>query len=590
MRPHIAYLLGALVTLGCESADVGRSSSNPMPNVVIILADDQGWGDLSHSGNTNLSTPNIDALAHNGVSFDRFFVQPVCSPTRAELLTGRYHLRSGVYGTSSGEERLDLDELTLAAIFKESGYATGAFGKWHNGMQYPYHPNGRGFDEFYGFCSGHWGDYFSPMLEHNGELVKGNGYLVDDLTEQAIDFVEQNKERPFLLYLPLNTPHSPMQVPDRWWDNFKEKTLLMTLAEDLGEDLQFTKAALAMCENIDWNVGRLTKKLSELDLEANTIIIYLTDNGPNSFRWNGGMKGRKGSTDEGGVRSPFFVQWKGTLPEGKQVPQIAGAIDLLPTLLDLAGISPPMIKPLDGKSLVPLLLPDGSVWEDRMIFNYWNGNTSVRTQDFRLDKDGNLFDMVADPSQKNAVNSEYPEQAKRLLDALEGWEKEMALETDNAERPFLLAHPDVVYTQLPARDGIPHGSIQRSNRFPNDTYFTNWTSTADSITWEVEVLGEGNYQIEAYYTCATSDIGAKVQLQIGDAYLQFQLEQPHDPPIRGMENDRIERMESYVKDFKAMDLGSLYLTPKKTTVTLKALEIPGIQVMDLRLLLFRKNQ
>ena len=143
------------------------------PNIVVILTDDQGWGDLSLNGNKDLSTPNIDSLAHDGARFDRFFVCPVCSPTRAEFLTGRYHVRGGVYSTSTGGERLDLDELTIADTFKSAGYATGAFGKWHNGMQYPYHPNGRGFDEFYGFCSGHWGDYFSPPLEHNGQIVKG---------------------------------------------------------------------------------------------------------------------------------------------------------------------------------------------------------------------------------------------------------------------------------------------------------------------------------------------------------------------------------------------------------------------------------
>ena len=157
------------------------------PNVIVILTDDQGWGDLSLSGNKNLSTPNIDSLATDGASFDRFYVSPVCSPTRAEFLTGRFHQRSGVYSTSAGGERMDLDEVTIADSFKAAGYKTAAFGKWHNGMQYPYHPNGRGFDEFYGFCSGHWGNYFSPMLEHNGEIVNGEGFVVDEFTDKAMD-------------------------------------------------------------------------------------------------------------------------------------------------------------------------------------------------------------------------------------------------------------------------------------------------------------------------------------------------------------------------------------------------------------------
>ncbi len=181
------------------------------PNVLVILTDHQGWGDLSLNGNTNLNTPNIDQLAAEGASFDRFYVCPVCSPTRAEFLTGRYHPRGGVYSTSAGGERLDLDEVTIGDTFKAAGYRTAASGKWHNGMQYPYHPNGRGFDEFYGFCSGHWGNYWNPMLERNGEIVKGNGFIIDDLTDHAINFIKQDGDEPFFAYLPYNTPHSPMQ-------------------------------------------------------------------------------------------------------------------------------------------------------------------------------------------------------------------------------------------------------------------------------------------------------------------------------------------------------------------------------------------
>ncbi len=212
--PGFIYgLMMALVIISCKTSNQTGSEGDRHPNVIIILSDDQGWGDLSMNGNVNLSTPHIDQLSANGASFDRFYVCAVCSPTRAELLTGRYHPRGGVYSTSAGGERLDLDESTLADAFKNAGYATAAFGKWHNGMQYPYHPNARGFNEYYGFCSGHWGDYFSPPLEHNGQLVKGNGFVIDDFTERAMAFMEEHQNRPFLVYLPYNTPHSPMQVP-----------------------------------------------------------------------------------------------------------------------------------------------------------------------------------------------------------------------------------------------------------------------------------------------------------------------------------------------------------------------------------------
>ncbi|MCZ6632741.1 MAG: sulfatase-like hydrolase/transferase, partial [bacterium] len=295
------------------------------PKFLILLTDDQGWGDLSLHGNTNLDTPNIDSLARDGALFDRFFVCPVCAPTRAEFLTGRYHLRGGVRGVSTGEERLNPDEKTIGDTFKSAGYATGAFGKWHNGTQHPYHPNARGFDEFYGFCSGHWGHYFDPILEHNGEIVRGKGYIADDFTDHAMAFIEQNKDRPFFCYVPYNIPHSPFQVPDRFFEKFKDHPIDMRDRDPDSEDINRTRAALAMCENVDWNVGRLLAKLDDLNLSDNTVVIYFSDNGPNGPRWNGGMKGRKGSTDEGGVRVPFLIRWPGHIQPGTEIPQIAGA-------------------------------------------------------------------------------------------------------------------------------------------------------------------------------------------------------------------------------------------------------------------------
>nr|WP_209330858.1 arylsulfatase [Lunatimonas salinarum] len=556
------------------------------PNVVIILADDQGWGDLSHSGNSNLSTPHIDRLAGEGVSFDRFFVQPVCSPTRGEMLTGRYHLRGGIRGTSSGEERLDLDETTFVTLFQQGGYATGAFGKWHNGMQHPYHPNSRGFDTFYGFCSGHWGDYFSPPLEEDGIPVKGEGYLPDDLTNRAMDFIDAHRDEPFLVYLSLNTPHSPMQVPDPWWEKFENKPLDSLV---VGEDPDFTRAALAMCENIDWNVGRLLDKLEGLGLTENTLVVYFTDNGPNSVRWNGGMKGRKGSTDEGGVRSPFFMRWKGRVPEGKVIPQIAGAIDLFPTLVDLAGLTHSAGKPLDGKSLRPLIMEENPLWPDRVIFSHWNGNSSLRTQRYRLDRDGNLYDMESDPGQRRPVQDLFPEVAENLREAKEDWEAVMAAELakDPEARPFTLGAADAPLTQLPARDGMAHGSIQRSNRFPNDSFFTHWVSVEDSMTWEVDVLNAGNYQVEVYYTCPPQDVGSEFRFRAGESHLDRRVAEAHDPPLKGMENDRIERMESYVKDFQPMMLGSIALNQGVQTFSLKALRIPGTQVMDVQKLIVK---
>jgi arylsulfatase A-like enzyme len=371
------------------------------PNVIIILADDQGWGDLSCNGNSNLKTPNIDQLSLEGATFSNFYVSAVCSPTRAELLTGRYHARTGVYSTSEGGERFNSDEVTLADILKKDGYATGVFGKWHNGMQAPYHPNSRGFDEFYGFASGHWGNYFSPMLEHNGEMVQGSGYLPDDLTDHAISFLNDHKDRSFFLYLPFNTPHSPMQVPDDFWNSQVQKPLEMYNMKREEEDTLFTKAALAMVENIDYNVGRLLSEVEKLDLSTNTIIIYLSDNGPNGVRWNGGMKGRKGSTDEGGVKSPLFIKWEGQIESGEVYSSITSVVDILPTILTLTGSNHISSKTLDG---IDMFKPQ----EDRIIYSNWKKDCSLRSQRFRLDTDNRLFEVENDPGQENNVSKLFP--------------------------------------------------------------------------------------------------------------------------------------------------------------------------------------
>jgi len=555
------------------------------PNVVVILTDDQGWGDLSLNGNENLNTPNIDSLAKDGASFDGFFVCPVCSPTRAEFLTGRYHPRGGVYSTSAGGERLDLDEMTIAETFKAAGYATGAFGKWHNGMQYPYHPNGRGFDEFYGFCSGHWGNYFSPPLDHNGKIVQGEGYVIDEFTDRAMAFMEKNKniKKPFFAYLPYNTPHSPMQVPDRWWKKFENKELEMHHRDPKRENVGHIRAALAMCENIDWNVGRILKKLDELGIVDNTIVVYFCDNGPNGYRWNGGMKGRKGSTDEGGVRSPLLVRWPKQIPGGQEVKGIGAAIDLLPTLADLAGIKVASNKPLDGISLKSAITETGQV-QDRMIFSCWRNRVSVRTPQYRLDHQGKLYDMTDDPGQYRDVSKQQPEIASRLRKTADQWRKNVLSELGSDNRPFVIGHPDFKYTQIPARDAKTSGGIKRSNRFPNCSFFTNWSSVDDRITWDVEVPADGEFEVEIHYACPQDDVGSRIELSFNDAKIKKRISAANESPVLGSEHDRVPRMESYVKNWKSMTLGKMALKKGKGELTLRATEIPGSQVMDFRLI------
>ncbi len=576
----------ALLTLFVAGHAVGGLAAAERPNVVIILADDQGWGDLSVHGNTNLQTPHIDSLARDGAMFDRFYVCPVCSPTRAEFLTGRYHPRGGVFSTSTGGERLDLDESTIAQAFQQAGYATGAFGKWHNGTQYPYHPNARGFDEYYGFCSGHWGHYFDPVLEHNGRTVRGRGFIIDDLTDHALAFIDEHRSGPFFCYLPYNTPHSPMQVPDRFFEKFADAKLSMRAEPDVDEDLPKTAAALAMCENIDWNVGRVLAKLDELDLADNTIVLYFSDNGPNSFRWNDRMKGRKGSTDEGGVRSPLLVRWPGHIEPGTKITPIAGAIDLLPTLTELANVKRVGDKPLDGRSLAPLLLGRKADWPSRMIFSHWNQRVSVRTDRYRLDNAGRLYDMHADPGQRRNIADQQPEVAKRLTKAVADWKRHVLSELSRDAQPFPAGYREFPRTILPARDAVPHGEIQRSARAPNCSYLTNWTSAGDTITWDVDVHTGGKYEAIVYYTCPEADLGSTVELGMGDGRARATVERAFDPPLVGAAEDRVPRQgESLVKQFAPLELGTLELPAGRGTLTLRATSMPGRSVMDVRAVL-----
>lgn len=583
MKAHHLFL--AFFLAQCLNAN--SQVQERRPNVVIVVTDDQGWGDLSVHGNKNLRTPNIDRLAKEGVRFRNFYVSPVCSPTRAELLTGRYHPRGGVRHTSGGGERLDVDETTLADAFKTAGYVTALYGKWHSGGQYPYHPNARGFDDFYGFCSGHWGDYFSPPLERNGELTRGNGFLADDLTDNALKYIEDNKDTSFFLVLAYNTPHSPMQVPDRFWQGFREKKLEMFAAPD--EDMNFTRAALAMCENIDWNVGRVLKKLEEARVEEETIVVYLSDNGPNSARWNGGLKGKKGSTDEGGIRSPLFIRWPGNIPASKEVTAIASVIDLFPTLTKLAGIEGGSKFPLDGIDLTPLMQQENPPWSDRMIFSHWNGHVSVRTQRYRLDHLGLLYDMQNDMAQTTDISRQQPVVTETLQHAVQNWKAEVLSELGAVDdRPFVVGHPEAVFTHMPAGEARPHGNIKRSSRYPNCSFMTNWLSKNDSISWQVEVPASGEFEVTVYYTCAAQDVGSTLQLKYGHEQISEVLSEAFDPPLKGMQNDRVPRIESYVKEFRPLSLGVIRLEKGKGLLVLKAGEVPGSRVMDFQQLSLKR--
>lgn len=558
------------------------SCAQSRPNVVLILADDQGWGDLSLNGNKNVRTPNIDKIGREGARFSRFYVSPLCAPTRAGLLTGRYHYRTGVWGVSNSREFMNLDEVTLADLFKRADYATGCFGKWHNGSQYPYHPNGRGFDEFYGMLSGHYANYFNTTVDHNGQPVKSKGYIADDLTSQAIGFIEKNKDKPFLCYIPYNTPHSPFQVPDAYYNRVKARGIRQIGHHKKEEDEEVTISALAMTENIDDNVGRILKKLDDLQLARNTIVIYLSDNGPNSWRWNGGMKGRKGVNGEGGVRVPFLIRWPGAIPAGKVVEGNAAYIDLLPTLADLTGISVKGTKPLDGFSLKPVLTGKAAGVQERTLFLSINKNNSVRKGHYLYQGD-DLYDLSKDSTQQNNIAAQHPALVDSLRHAFDNWYSEVYKNIDSV-RWLPVGYAQFPTTILPAQDVIlrksARGTLSFSAAAPNSSWIANWNDTDSYVSWNVDVNTTGRYRVSIRYTSPRA--GDTFSIAFNESHISGKILDAFDPPLIASP-DRVKRQaESYEKEFKTLEVGYIQLQKGQGALTLRATDIKGTQFADIR--------
>jgi len=387
-------------------------------------------------------------------------------------------------------------------------------------------------------------------------------------------------------------------VPPEDWNRFKDKPITQTATQPALEKLDETRCAQAMLENQDRNVGRILAKLKELNLENDTIVVYFSDNGPNGNRWTGGMKGTKASTDEGGVRSPLFIRWPGKIAAGSQVKPIAGAIDLSPTLHGLASVKRIGDKPLDGRDLAPLLRTGlDADWAPRYIFNSWANNVSVRTQTHRLDNAGNLFDMIADPGQTTPIQTKQPELAKELITAVTDWRKELGIATTAASkgkgkggpgngvdpRPLAIGYREFPITMLPARDGEPRGEMRRSGRAPNSSYFVNWTKAEDSAVWNIEVVTAGTYIVTLDYTCPAADVGSKLELSFEGTLLKGKVTEAWDPPLLA-DQDVVPRGtgESVMKVFRSMTLGEVRLEPGKGELKLRATDIPGKSVMELR--------
>jgi len=411
---------------------------NKKPNVIIIITDDQGFGDLGINENPNIITPNIDQFASESIQFDNFFVSPVCAPTRASLMTGRYSLRTGVRDTYNGGAIMSNTETTIAEILKEADYSTGIFGKWHLGDNYPFRPSEQGFDESIIHLAGGIGQvgdftnyykgntsYFDPILWKNNKKNQYDGYCSDIFAENAVKFIEKNKNKPFFCYLSFNAPHTPLQVPKKYYNMYKDLDpevgfMDESLASKMSEkDKEDARRIYGMVTNIDDNIGKVLNKLTELGIEEETIIIFMTDNGPQQFRYNSNMKGLKGTVYNGGTRVPFYIKYAEKFKNSKVISRMSAHIDILPTILELCNLKIPSDRKIDGQSLVPLI--NSKPFNDRHLFSYWTRrfpekyiNMSIQNDNYKLVgnndyngkiKDFELYDLIADPLEsKNVIN------------------------------------------------------------------------------------------------------------------------------------------------------------------------------------------
>jgi arylsulfatase A len=549
------------------------------PNILLILADDMGWGDLRCHGNEKLDTPSLDKLQSQSVELEHFHVSPVCSPTRSSLLTGRHHFRLRVLNTTSGLETLHGEEVTLAEALKPAGYASGCFGKWHNGANHPTTARGQGFDEFFGFVGGFFSNYFDPELEHNGVTAARKGFITDVLAEAAMAFIEKHRAQPFFCYVPFNACHSPMQAPDGLFAKYTK----------LGFEPK-TSAVYAMIENLDANVGRMLVKLDTLGLAENTIVMFATDNGPNTPRFNGGMRGGKGSLFEGGQRVPCFIRWPGKLEAGKRVYQIAQHVDVLPTLLDLAGVPLPATPPLDGRSLAPLLKGEKVKWPERLLFEVSGRGGkdgtiipkypgTVRSDTHRWVHDNKqemLFDLRNDSGEKNNIATQQPEIAATLSKAYDAWFAAAIAPTQGKVQRFPI--PLGEGTELLA----PFATLEGGAKFFGQGWDNDWavfpTPTA-TITWNLEVPRAGTYEVTALHTA--QEPRGKIKVTAGEQVLETTLNAAHNPP-EIPRRDLVPRWEVPDKAFAPLKLGRIRVSDGLQRLQITA--APGIKIQSLRLL------
>lgn len=528
------FFLRILAAIAIASVAHAAASAPRRPNVILILADDQGYGDLGSHGHPCLKTPELDALHRESVRFTNLHSDPTCSPTRAALMTGKYASRVGVWHTLAGRSILRREETTMPELFREGGYRTGIFGKWHLGDVFPYRPEDRGFQDVVIHGGGgvgqnpdYWGnDYFDDHYCRNGKWEKFDGYCTDVWFREATRFIEQNRASPFFCYVPLNAPHFWHRVPESYAKPY------LALGVDADRANYY-----GMISCIDENLGRLRRRLRELGLDGNTLIVYMTDNGPMAskpapYNYNAGMRGAKGGPYENGHRVPCFVRWPaGGVAGGRDVPQLTAHFDLLPTLLQLCGLTPGNKIDFDGRSLVPLLRSASTEWPERTLVVHnprverpqkW-ARSAVMTERWRLVNGKELYDLRVDLAQKKNVAAEHADVMSQLRADYEKWWAAIAPRFDEVSR-LSIGAPQQNPVKLTCHDW--HSDLEREPKMWNPDVIRQREQGNGWWMLQVERAGTYTFRLQDLPDEATEDKrlrAVRARLKIGELTLEREI-------------------------------------------------------------------
>ncbi len=578
------YLL-LLAALAAASAAAAEH-----PNILLMVSDDQGFWDVGVNGNPDIETPALDRLARQGVNLTRFYAAPVCSPTRAGLMTGRYALRTGVYNTRFGGDSLRLSEVTLAEILEEAGYRTGIFGKWHLGGHEPYRPENRGFGTALTFTHGHHERYFYPELRLNGEPVASRGHITDVFADAAARFLSSSGGEPFFAYVPFNTPHSPFSVGDEYIEPYLGKGLALREARIYG-----------LVTHMDRAIARLLDAVDAAGQRERTLVIFLGDNGGVSRHTRLWLRGGKGTPFEGGLRVPAFFRWPGKIPAGRTAAAMASHLDILPTICSILGVELPRGRTIDGKSLWPLLSKGAGESPHERLFHVWDRHRpslearwSVTEPRWKLTYEG-LYDLEADRGEEHDVAAEHPAIVRRLRETFREWLAEATADLDFEPAPIRIGGREAVEIQASwARlNGThttwsPPGGGQTAGPDPlgdpsersgvNYTFagydwdtIDGWSRPGESVVWRLDVAEAGEYEAIAAYGCDPADAGGRLRIAVGGQRIETTVEAT---PGRNV--------------YQTRTLGRLRLSRGPAELEAEVVEAPGRELMALNRIWLRR--